>query len=234
MRQASSKPYGLSPGRRRGPEGSRPNGGQHEAYLPSFQGLRQAASCEVASRAAAGTLAGTFLGRSRPSRRALAEPARSRIGQLPDAEEGKRPLPERWWSTFDRHLPSESQDLQGNLSSGAGWAAPEEAVRPRTAAGAPPDLQKVPEGTLLDRAGLRPEGRCTLLPSARRPAWQGRRKPKLPRRPLHLVWTRNPKAPDPPSCFSVEPKLLGEGRTAVIRRFHVQEDARANGSERQH
>ena len=91
-----------------------------------------------------------------------------------------------------------------------------------------PICKKFPKEPLLDRADLRPEGRCTLLPSARRPAWQGRRKPKLPRRPLHLVWTRNPKAPDPPSCFSVEPKLLGEGRTAVIRRFHVQEDARAN------
>jgi hypothetical protein len=73
---------------------SLPNDRRREAQQPSFQGLRQATA--GAGLAGPGRRPGGCLPwPMRPSCRSRKEPARSRIGPLPDTGEGKRSLPER-------------------------------------------------------------------------------------------------------------------------------------------
>ncbi len=154
--------------------------------------------------------------------------------RAPRHGEGTPPSPESAGSKDDRHLPSETRDLQGNPASGAGRATPEEAFRPRIAdRRVPTELSGSPKGP-PQPADLRPEGRCTsrIVRSENRTL----RRPggtEAPPRPLYLLRTEDPKVLGPPSYTSVEPKLLERAAPAVFRRFHVQEDARPNSRERQ-
>lgn len=107
----------------RGPEGSRPDDEGQPQLAFRLPGLAQNVADappwqahEPPLRAGRGSL--------RPARGFLAEPARSRIDRLLRPE-GREAVPVGKVRTeVDRHLPSESRDLQGNPASDAGRANP--------------------------------------------------------------------------------------------------------------
>jgi hypothetical protein len=171
---------------------------------------------------------------AKPWRSFLAEPARSRIGQLPNTRKESGLCRKGQGRSSTDASPPNARNCRATRLPVPDGRPPKRLSVPGSRLANHP-ASETPEGARGTGAGLRPEGRCTLLgpgPKAEpaRPEGTG-----VPSRPLRFFRIRKPEG-----SRSLEP-LLQRNRSsekraapADIRRFHVQEDALANCRSRQY